>query len=153
MTRRAARFAVAFIGMYVGHHVGDYLVQCGADAVGKRELPGAAGHAACARHVLSYTLTGAATLALAERVTGAGIRPGRAAAALAFSGVTHYFIDRGDLLERAADATGKGEFFRLGKPRAGMDDNPTFWTGGHAIDQALHIACIFLGALAAADRD
>ncbi|MGW7582781.1 hypothetical protein ACWGKU_29330 [Kitasatospora sp. NPDC054768] len=76
----------------------------------------AAGRRACALHVLTYSATQAAALLLGARALGLRLRPGQLAAALTISGLTHYAIDRrvpGGLLQRFADATGKGNFYRL----------------------------------------
>jgi hypothetical protein len=42
---------------------------------------------------------------------------------------------------------GKGEFYRLGAPRRGRDDNPTLGTGAYALDQAWHVGWLFISAL------
>lgn len=146
---RAARFAATFATLYAAHQVGDHHVQRDADAQVKG-LPGREGQAACARHVASYTATAAAALAVTNKVTGAGIRPARALAALAFSAATHYVIDRREPLRRFAEATGHGGFYRLGQPRPGRDDNPSLGTGAYAMDQSAHIGCLLVASWIAA---
>lgn len=146
---KAARFAAVFATLYAAHAVADHHVQRDADAQTKG-LPGPDGRAACARHVASYTATSAAALAVTNRVTGAGIRPGRALAALAFSAVTHYVIDRREPLRRFAEATGHGGFYRLGQPRPGRDDNPSLGTGAYALDQSAHVGALLVAAWIAA---
>jgi hypothetical protein len=42
---------------------------------------------------------------------------------------------------------GKGEFWHLGAPRPGHDDNPCLGTGAYALDQSWHIAWLFISAL------
>ncbi|WP_380286543.1 hypothetical protein [Kitasatospora purpeofusca] len=92
----------------------------------------AAGRRACALHCLTYSATQAAALLLGARALGLRLRPGPVAAALAISGLTHFAIDRripGGLLERFADATGKGAFYRLADH--GMN-------GAYCMDGAVH---------------
>jgi hypothetical protein len=43
--------------------------------------------------------------------------------------------------------TGKGEFYRLGAPRAGRDDNPHIGTGAYALDQSFHHLWLLVAAL------
>lgn len=146
---KAARFAATFATLYAAHQVGDHHVQRDVDAEVKG-WPGPEGHKACARHVASYTATAAVALAVTNRVTGAGIRPGRAAAALAFSALAHYVIDRREPLRRFAEATGHGDFYRLGAPRPGRDDNPSLGTGAYALDQSAHVGCLLVASWIAA---
>lgn len=145
---RAARFAATFAALYAAHQIGDHHVQQDRDACDKGK-PGAVGRKACARHVASYTATAVVALAVTNRVTGAGIKPGRALAALAFSAATHYVIDRREPLRKFAEATGHGGFYQLGQPRPGRDDNPSLGTGAYALDQSLHTGCLFVAALIA----
>ncbi|MFE2174409.1 hypothetical protein [Kitasatospora sp. NPDC059462] len=132
-TARTARFAAAYALLRAGADIGDHLVQSdhcartkgATDAAPVQVLDDgrviathgtAAGRRACAVHCLTYTGTQAAALLLGARALGLRLRPGPVAAALAISGLTHFAIDRrvpGGLLERFADATGKGAFYRL----------------------------------------
>ncbi|MGW2545668.1 hypothetical protein ACWC5I_33525 [Kitasatospora sp. NPDC001574] len=133
-TARTARFAAAYALLRAGAAIGDYLVQRDHSARTKGATDAApvydtdstgqvtatygtaAGRRACAWHCLTYTATQAAALTLGARAIGLRLRPGPTAAALAISGLTHYAIDRrvpSGLLERFADATGKGRFYRL----------------------------------------
>ncbi|MGW4806414.1 hypothetical protein [Kitasatospora sp. NPDC004272] len=125
----AARFAAAYALLRAGADVGDHLVQsdhCARTKGATNQVPAigddgtvhgtAAGRRACALHCLTYTATQAAAVLIGARALGLRLRPGQVAAALAISGLTHYAIDRrvpGGLLQRFADATGKGNFFRL----------------------------------------
>jgi len=146
VTSRAARFGTVFAALYAAHQVADHWIQTDRQAATKG-APGWSGRAACARHVASYTAAAAVALAAAEKATGAGIRPGRAAAGLAVSAATHYMIDRRTPLRRLAEVTGHGKFYRLGTPRPGRDDNPCLGTGGYALDQAAHVGFLFAAAL------
>lgn len=149
---RAARFASTFAALFAGHQLGDYWIQTQPQADGKG-CHSPEGRRACAGHVATYTATTAAAVALVDRFTGATPRPGRFAAAMAFSALTHYVIDRRTPLRRLAEATGSGRFYQLGAPRDGHDDNPTLGTGAHALDQAAHIACLAVTAAIAASGE
>jgi hypothetical protein len=144
--RSVARFAAAYAGLHGSHVVADHIVQSDRDACDKA-LPGVKGHLACARHVASYTATQLLALLAINNVTGAGLKPGRVAAGLALSAVSHYAVDRRTMLQKVVDATGKARFYRLGAPRPGKDDNPTLGTGAYALDQAAHTGLLFLAAL------
>jgi hypothetical protein len=139
----AGTFAAVFAALLAGHQVGDYWVQTSAQAAAKGQ-PGWPGRIACAAHVSTYTLTLAATLALARwwlslPPPGAGWL----AAGLGVSAVTHYFADRRSPLRRLADLTGKGEFYRAGDGLA---------TGAALLDQAWHGGWLFVAALIATGR-
>lgn len=142
----AARMGAAFAALYAAHQVADHHVQRDADAQAKG-LPGIRGHAACARHVASYTATAALALYAASKATGARISPARAAVGLALSAASHYVIDRRAPLKRFAELTGHGGFYQLGTPRPGRDDNPCLGTGAYALDQSLHVGFLFAAAL------
>lgn len=143
-TSPAARAAAAHAALMAGHAIGDYVVQRDTDAAAKGR-PGPEGRTACARHVLTYTATQAAALYAANRLLGLHLRPGRAAAGLALSALTHYAIDRcathwtdatptAPLLVQAAHAVGKGTW---------LQRDPT---APALLDQALHKACIAVAA-------
>ncbi|MEV7217908.1 hypothetical protein AB0O31_33040 [Kitasatospora cineracea] len=100
----------------------------------------AAGRAACAAHVVTYTATQAAVLLVGARVLGIHLRPGRVAAALALSAATHYIADRREPLRHAAEAIGKGEYYALAD--FGMN-------GAYALDQATHHALETVAAVLA----
>jgi hypothetical protein len=135
-----------FAALYAAHQVGDHHVQRDSDAQAKG-LPGREGHAACLRHVATYTATAVVALAAAAAATGTRPRLGRVAAGLALSAVSHYVIDRRTPLKRFAEATGVAGFYRLGMPRPGRDDNPSLGTGAYALDQSAHVAFLFAAAL------
>ncbi|MDI9836237.1 DUF3307 domain-containing protein [Streptomyces sp. KAU_LT] len=147
-TSPAARTAVVHAALQAAHEIGDYLVQRDTDATTKGH-PGHQGRAACARHCLTYTATQALALYAANQLLHLRLRPGRAVAGLALSGLTHYAIDRcaghwadtgpdTPALVRAVHATGK---------RTWLQRDP----GAPALlDQALHKGCIALAAVLAA---
>lgn len=132
--------------LLVAHSVADHWVQNDGDAQlkGKR---GNVGRRACARHVASYTATAALALAAVHRATGGRLPLGRTVAGLALSAVSHYVIDRRAPLRLAAEWTGSGDFYQLGMPRAGRDDNPSLGTGAYALDQSAHQFFLFAAAL------
>ncbi|MFF4385586.1 hypothetical protein ACFY0G_02150 [Streptomyces sp. NPDC001552] len=144
MTTSAVRFAVASTVLLSAHEVADHIVQRDADALAKGGH-GPAGAAACGRHVASYVAVQAAALWAANRTLGLGLRPGRTAAALAVSGLTHYAVDRcaghwsktgpgRPLLVRAAHRAGKAGWLTR-DPHA-----------PYLYDQALHKGCLALAA-------
>jgi hypothetical protein len=133
----AVTFAVVSGAYLTGHQVGDYWVQTTAQALGKA-LPGRPGRVLCASHVATYTLTLAASLAVAAVVLAAPVSPARAAAGLAVSGVTHYLADRRDPLARLAEKAGRGGFWRSGEGLA---------SGAAHLDQSWHWLWLFAAAL------
>lgn len=103
-------------------------------------------------------MTACKLLALAAlHASGRRIHVRRGAAAVAADAAAHYLADRRNVtvpsgLPKLACALGKRGFWLLGAPRAGRDDNPCLGTGGHAMDQAFHVACLYLAALIAAGK-
>jgi hypothetical protein len=143
-----------FAALFTAHQAGDYWAQTNAQAAAKG-LPGNVGRRACAAHVASMTACKAGALAVLH-VSGRRVNWPRAAVALAADAATHYVADRRRPLERLAgmleDSTGKLTFYRLGAPRPGHDDNPGLGTGAAALDQAWHIAWLWVAAVIAASE-
>jgi hypothetical protein len=150
MPDRASGFAAVYALIRAAAAVGDHWIQSDRDArikgatddspvtlvdpeTGTKTVHGTVdGRKACARHCLTYTATQAAALVAGSRALGLRLRPGPVAAALTISYVTHYAADRrvpGGLLQRLADATGKGRFWRLADH--GIN-------GAYALDAAWH---------------
>ena len=150
----AAIFSVAAIALYAGHHAGDYWIQTD-DQARNKGLPGAGGRKACLRHVLSYTATQSAFLAVTALVLGVRWAFWPSTVALLVSGVTHYLADRREhglmvwLIRKLEPGMGKATFARLGVPRGGhYDDNPCLGTGSGALDQSWHVVFgVFVPAL------
>ncbi|WP_030061423.1 MULTISPECIES: hypothetical protein [Streptomyces] len=136
---RAARFAAAYALLRSAADVADHWIQSDHQAATKGG-PGTAGRRACAAHVATYVAFQGAALVGGAHPLGLRLRPGRVAAALALSAVTHYVADRREPLRRLADATGKGAFVRL--TDHGMN-------GAYALDQAWHHAAETCAALVA----
>ncbi|MEU5932827.1 MULTISPECIES: DUF3307 domain-containing protein [Micromonospora] len=141
-----AAFAAVFVALFVAHQVADHWIQTQhqADCKGR---PGWPGRIACAAHVATYTLTALVALAALALSTDLDVSPGRAAAGLTISAVTHYIADRRTPLKRLAELTGSAKFYALGCPRPGRDDNPSLGTGSYALDQSFHYLFLFVAAL------
>jgi hypothetical protein len=141
-----ATFAAVFAALFVAHQVADHWIQTQhqADCKGR---PGWPGRIACAGHVASYTATAFGFLGALALATGLDLDPGRTAAGLAVSAVTHYIADRRTPLRKLAELTGSGRFYALGTPRPGRDDNPSLGTGSYALDQSFHYLFLFVAAL------
>lgn len=146
-----ARSGDVFAALYAAHQVGDHWVQTSRQAAGKGK-DGWPGRRACAAHVATLIVTKAAALA-ALHIAGHRLHPRRAVIALAADAASHYWADRRSHypqrgLVRLAEFTGLGEFWVLGMPRSGRDDNPVLGTGGYALDQAFHTGCLWAAAVA-----
>jgi uncharacterized MAPEG superfamily protein len=148
----AGLFAAVFAAMYAAHQVADHWVQTPRQAAVKG-LPGWPGRRACAGHVAALTVTAAAAIAVTAAVTGAPVRLLPAVLGLAVNAASHYAADRRRPLLALAEwlgatvVPGKAEFWHLGGPRPGRDDNPGLGTGAYALDQSWHIAWLFASAL------
>ncbi len=124
-------FAASFVALYVGHMVGDHVVQTDHQAGKGRDAA-----VAMAGHVGGYTLTQLAALAAVYPLTPwhpAGVLLG-----LALSALTHAFIDRRWPVQWILRRTGSANFASLAS--GGMN-------GPYLTDQALHIGCLFVSAL------
>lgn len=151
----AATFAAVFAALYAAHSFGDHWVQAHRQALAKGG-PGWAGRIACGQHVLNLAVTKLAFIALMAWATGLQLHAGTLAAGLAVDGISHYWADRAArhpnstrtvTLARLAILLGKGDFYRMGAPRQGRDDQPHLGTGAYALDQSWHHAWLFITAL------
>ncbi|MCO8272827.1 DUF3307 domain-containing protein [Actinoplanes sp. TRM 88003] len=140
-----ALFAAVFIALFTAHQVADHWVQTQHQADRKAD-PGWGGRVACATHVAAYTATAVFALLALEWALGVQLNPGKVAAGLTVSAITHYAADRRTLIKRLAQRCGIGRFYALGAPRPGRDDNPTLG-GAYALDQSFHYAWLFAAAL------
>lgn len=145
-TDAAVTIAVLLTVLLVAHDVGDHWVQTHGQACGKGG-PGWPGRRACAAHVATYTALTAGVVALLWAGLHLPISPAGYVAGQLVSAVSHYWADRRTSLARLAEAAGKGEFYRLGQPRPGRDDNPSMGTGAYALDQSWHRAWLVLAVL------
>jgi hypothetical protein len=148
-TAALAAVAAVFAALYTAHTIGDHWVQTHHQAQCKAAA-GWAGRWADTKHIL--TLTATKLVALAALFLTTGLRPSlwQLAAALSVDALSHWWADRRTTLTALADRVGKGEFYRLGAPRTGYDDNPSIGTGAYALDQSWHIGWLFITALIAA---
>jgi hypothetical protein len=124
------------LGLGVGHYAGDYLIQTGTQAAAKRS-PGRAGCRACTAHVISYTLGQAGIVLAVLAATGAWPPATGVVAALLISAVTHWVIDRGQLLTWYSRISGRAEYW------ATVD-------GRLRIDQAAHAVALTAAVVVAA---
>lgn len=154
MSVEPGTFAALFGVLYVGHQVADHWIQTTPQASTKKH-PGNAGRLGCGMHVTTYTATLVAFLLAGSWVFGLALNPAATVVGMAVTTVTHYLIDRGQNLVKAAALIGKDVFYRFGQPREGYssldrrryDDNPTLGTGAYALDQSAHL--FFLAVTAA----
>lgn len=126
MNRRTSYPAVYAL-LRTAADIADHYVQTHHQATHKAR-PGTEGHSALAGHCLSYVTTQAVILGAGNHLLGLDLRPRHMAVALAFSGVTHYALDRRWPLRRFAELIGKREFYELGGPLG----------GAYLMDQAGH---------------
>lgn len=139
-------FAAVFIALYAAHQIADHWVQTEHQAATKGHA-GWVGRYQCAMHVATYTLTAVVLLAVVGWRLDLHLDPLHTSAGLAISAVTHYIADRRSPLKRIAALAGHREFYQLGTPRFGRDDNPSLGTGAYALDQSWHIFWLFVAAL------
>jgi hypothetical protein len=142
-------YPAVFATLLAAHQVADHWIQTDRQAQhkGRRDW---AGRRACAAHVGTYTLVGAVALGVTKAATRMPLSARGSVTALAISAVSHYWIDRRFTLAGVAERCGKGNFYRLGAPRPGRDDNPGLGTGAYALDQAAHVGMLWIASLAAA---
>ncbi|HMG65621.1 MAG TPA: transcriptional regulator [Streptosporangiaceae bacterium] len=146
MTSPSARFAATCVALTVAHEVGDHWVQIDAQAVAKGK-PGPEGARACGIHVATYTATQAAALYAANRALGLGLRPGRAAIALAISAATHYIADRQGGHWQDRHPRGVVRLAAVTGHAGWLERDPG---AGYLLDQSWHKAWIGVAALIAA---
>jgi hypothetical protein len=145
----AVTFAVVLPSLLVAHQVADHWVQTSHQA-GNKGRPDWTGRWACFKHVATYTLVTAAVVGLVWTVFGLPISPAGFVAGQVVSAVTHYWADRRFTLARLVEWLGKTDFYRLGAPRTGKDDNPSLGTGAYVLDQSWHWLWLFVAALVTA---
>ena len=146
METAAITFAAVLPSLLVAHHVADHWVQTSHQSLNKHRVSWA-GRWACAKHVGTYTLITASTVALVWAVLGVAITPVGFVAGQVVSAVTHYWADRRFTLAALARRVGNGEFYAVGAPREGHDDNPSLGTGAYVLDQSFHWAWLLVAAL------
>ncbi|MFE4855789.1 DUF3307 domain-containing protein [Streptomyces sp. NPDC056670] len=142
----AASFAAVFVALYVAHSVGDHWVQSSHQSMTKGH-PSWVGRLADARHVATLTLTKVALLLPVAFLLDLHLSVPGIVVGLGVDAVSHWWADRRSTLAWLAKVTGKGEFYRLGAPRPGHDDNPHIGTGAYALDQSFHHLWLLIAAL------
>ena len=142
----ASTFAAVFVALYVAHSVGDHWVQTSHQSAHKGR-PGWVGRLADARHVATLTATKVAVLLPVVWLLDLHLSVLGMVAGLGIDAVTHWWADRRSTLAWLAKVTGKGEFYRLGAPRSGRDDNPHIGTGAYALDQSFHHLWLLVAAV------
>lgn len=142
----AVVFVSVFIALLVGHYIGDFWLQTATQAENKA-LKSWRGRFACAQHAATLALTKIVILDITAIVTEIHIPIAAAAIAIIIDAISHYWADRRTPLKKLADMLGKSNFYTLGTPRPGHDDNTSLGTGSHALDQSWHIAWIWIAAL------
>lgn len=148
-----AEFAGTFAALYAAHMVGDHFVQTHKQACGKGahsaedESVTRMGRMLCLQHVASLTGTKAVFILGMELMTGTRLSALWVVLGLVIDAASHYWADRRFTLAKLCEKIGKGDFYRLGTPRDGRDDNPSLGTGAYALDQSWHIGWLFVAAL------
>lgn len=137
----ALTFAVALPALYAAHHFGDHWVQRPTEALGKGGRSWR-GRLLCARHVASLTATKLVALVVTAAVVHLHLSPVAVAAGLGLDAVSHYLIDRRTPLATLARWAGKSEFHGLGDGLAAPAG-----TGAYALDQSIHVLCLWIAAL------
>lgn len=146
MMAEAVSFACTLLSLLVAHMIADHWVQTSHQSAhkGTRDW---SGRWNCAKHVTSYTLVTAAFVALVWALLDLPISPAGFILGQIVSAITHYWADRRFTLAWLAKLADKGEFYALGVPRAGHDDNPSLGTGSYVLDQSWHWLWLFVAAL------
>lgn len=129
-------FAVSFIALYAGHMVGDFLAQTHAQSLGKTQPHGWL--APMFGHLTGYGTAQVVALLAVFWMTGVHTSPNGMLAGIAFSLLTHGFIDRRWPVRWLLEHTGSREFAELASN--GIN-------GMMLGDQALHVGAIFISAL------
>jgi hypothetical protein len=132
-------FAAVFVALWAAHAVADTWIQTETQAATKG-LTGPdswRGRGAAARHVGTYTLVALAALVLAWSRLGLDLAPVHVIEGLALSAVTHWWADRRWTLAMLARWSGHRGFMELGGPLG----------GAYLLDQAWHVAALFVAAL------
>lgn len=137
MTDPAGSIALAYIGLRVAAHVADHWVQTDCQATHKG-LKGWVGRLACGRHVASYVAVQGLTVVALYAVSGSHQHWWGLLWGLGLSAVTHYWADRRRPLQKLAELTGKGEFYKRGE---------VLGSGAYALDQSWHHLWETVGAV------
>ena len=132
MGNKAGKFAAALSAMRMAAHVADHWFQTSHQAMHKADS-GADGHKAMAGHVATYAGGQAVALVAANKLLDLKLKPSHMAAAIAFSGATHWFIDRRWPVRKASELLGK-----TGCKRDGLCADPEHAPDGSNCDGGFH---------------
>lgn len=136
MSTPALAFLVVWVALTAAHHTGDYILQTDHQSAHKGlDNRHTFRLSALLGHVAGYTVAQAVAVTLAVTVLDLDVAPAGIALALAWSGITHGIIDTRIPVRVLMTATGSREFYAKG--------------GSAFVDQSLHHAMIFFGALLA----
>lgn len=131
---RSGNAAAAYAALRTAAHLADHWFQTSHQAAHKADA-GLDGHRAMAGHIASYAGSQAVVLAAANVVLGMKLRKRDMAAAIAFSGATHWFIDRRWPVRKLSEAMGKTGCKR---DRYGQCENPAHEPFGSECDNGFH---------------
>ncbi len=155
MNPHATTLLLVWLALYTGHQIADHWLQTRDQAYGKGG-DGWPARLAGLRHVAVHAAVKTLVLAATWATVGLHVAAWALAVGLAVDGASHYWADRSSTLLWLAGAMdkvgpfGKADFYRLGAPRPGRDDNPSMGTGAAALDQSWHMVWLFIAALLAA---
>lgn len=117
-TQKAVKTLVTYAALRTGAAVGDFFVQTDHQAKYKGEKS-VRGRKALAAHALTYGATQGVFLLVTNRALGTNIRPARIVQAVAFSTLTHAFIDQRWPIKKAAKTLKKEKFHDMAPPLGG----------------------------------
>jgi hypothetical protein len=149
MNAAAATFAATFAALYAAHTFGDHWYgQTHQQALGKGART-RQGRLHCLGHVVLLAAHKIGAIAAMWAVTGLQLSLTALTVGLLVDAVSHYWADRRITLQRLAERTGKGDFYRLGADTVNADGKQAFHigTGAYALDQSWHVAWLFITAL------
>lgn len=148
-TAAAGTFAAVFVALYVAHLLADHWIQTEHQAVCKAQ-PGWPGRLACAGHVAAHTTACLVVLLVLPVFLGVHLDPGRVAAGLLVSAVTHYAADRRTPLLRLARLLGNGGYLDAATVVRKPNGEPESTGPGTALmelDQSFHLLFLLVAAL------
>ncbi len=133
---RQITFVVALLALFVGHQLGDHVLQTDHQAAAKSGSGWTAARA-MAGHLLSYHLAAGAVLGVTAYALHLPLSAAGVGAGFGFSAVTHALLDRRWPVRLVLRRTGSPGFAEQASPVCGM----------YVADQALHWLALLLSAL------
>ncbi len=129
-------YVVSVTTLMAAHQLGDHVLQSDRQAAHKAD-PGLTGWSCMALHVGIYHVIATVMLLVAFVGLGLGTPVRGLIAGLAFSAVTHAFLDRRWPVRLILT--------RMGSPTFAVMQSPV--NGMYVADQALHYACLWISAI------